>query len=806
MIVQIKDSLRTSTDLDTELAALSVLEKANGLSVVQWYAGTKLLVTLSFPKEFSEEQAEKTIPLLQLSSAVEKVVAQSAANLEFKAADFARAYGPDEGIPDQARRGFDVDRLNRTPIVYDEKTELPPHVENKIIVRWKDEYVWNGDKNGFDQQFASFNDQAECTVVNQFQYTDHDLTQVLAFDSAKYSVLDQILLYQTNEMVDYVQPDYLYETTTVPNDPIYATNQWSLPKISMPTAWSNQTGNGSIVAAVIDTGANVNHREFSANLNPNYHNSIDGTSNVADFAPYHGSNVASIVGAQGNNLLYMAGVAWDVSLMHIKVFPNTGGGADTNDIIDAMTWAQNHGATVMNLSLGNTHCTQIFCDPETGDCDCTGQWTLDLGLRDAMRSARDNGVVAVCAAGNSGGKNDSIPFAPSGLPQNNVISVAASDQNDARATFSIGSSNIGFKTVDLAAPGKGIYGLTQNDNGSYSIFDGTSQAAPHVTGAIAVLKSEYGWESYYGLRDRVLMGTDDLTAWTTLVRTGGRLNVNKALHARTLIENVSTRARVENDKIMIGGFVIGGSGTGTLKVAIRGLGPSIPGLTVAKLADPKITLYNSAGIMIRQVLGSTRITDIPAAEWDELNADGLIPPNTKEPAMIMTLAPGSYTVFVESQTGTTGWGVGLFDMYELEGGLDQQTRVLNISTRCLVRTGDEQAIAGVVAGDPAQNTDPTIPKRSILILGKGPSLPSTIVGRLANPTLSLYNSFGTLMSTNDNWGGLNAPLDELTEAGLSPTNSLESALWPIFKPSLHTAILSGVNGGTGVGLIELYEY
>jgi hypothetical protein len=73
--------------------------------------------------------------------------------------------------------------------------------------------------------------------------------------------------------------------------------------------------------------------------------------------------------------------------------------------------------------------------------------------------------------------------------------------------------------------------------------------------------------------------------------------------------------------------------------------------------------------MIRQVLGSTKITDIPASEWDELNAALLIPGSTKEPAMIMTLLPGSYTVFVESQTGSAGWGVGLFDLYALDAGI-----------------------------------------------------------------------------------------------------------------------------------------
>ncbi len=162
-----------------------------------------------------------------------------------------------------------------------------------------------------------------------------------------------------------------------------------------------------------------------------------------------------------------------------------------------------------------------------------------------------------------------------------MISVANSTQTDARYT----TSNWGKKTVDLAAPGASIYGLNitwngnTNDINNYTPYTGTSQAAAHVTGTIALLKAQYGWETANGLRDRVLMATDNLTdsSWTTHdVRTHGRLNVNKALQPRTLIRNISTRARVESgDKIMIGGFFISDTtgGAGRLKVAIRGLGP-----------------------------------------------------------------------------------------------------------------------------------------------------------------------------------------------------------------------------------------
>jgi hypothetical protein len=177
-----------------------------------------------------------------------------------------------------------------------------------------------------------------------------------------------------------------------------------------------------------------------------------------------------------------------------------------------------------------------------------------------------------------------------------------------------------------------------------------------------------------------------------------------------------------------------------------------------------------------------------------------------ESGIVATLSQGLYTVVLQSSTGS-GFGVGLLELYELENGTKEKARLENVSTRCLVKTGDEQAISGIIVGDPTQGGNSAIPKRSILMLGLGPSLPSTISPKLANPFLQLYNSSGGLMSQDDSWGNLTSkPLDELTQQGLSPTNSLESALWPILSSGTYTTILSGVGGGTGIGQITMYEY
>ena len=501
-----------------------------------------------------------------------------------------------------------------------------------------------------------------------------------------------------------------------------------------------------------------------------------------------------------------------------------------------VNYAVAHGARAMNMSFGQYFCTDQHVDPDTQKLTCYAHG-FDPDLLTALENARDNGVIAVCAAGNSGANNDAStplgPFGPANMPPDNLISVAASDQSDARAVFSVGSSNYGVKTVDLAAPGKDIYGLinTFNGNGTdlanYSLYEGTSQAAPHVTGTIALLAAKYGWEDYHGLRDRVLMGTDDVSAWAGVVRTRGRLNANKALHARTLVRNLSTRARVENgDRVMIGGFIISDTtnGTGTLRIAIRGLGPSLdPFVSVATLANPKLILNRSDGTLITSndnwgTLTGQDMTDFVNAGLDEFNG---APISSLEEGIVRTLSPGSYTVILQNASINTGFGVGEFEIYELENGVDQQTRLLNVSTRCLVGINDEKAIAGVILGDPSQSTNTTIPKRSLLMLGKGPSLPSNIAGKLANPVLTLYNSAGTQMSTNNDWSSATASVvkaadgtwstvvaatDEMTENGIAPSYLVESALWPILKSGLYTVQLTGSGNTTGVGLVEMYEY
>jgi len=829
IIVQIKESLRTSDDLDNRLNELASLRQQNKLSVAKWWAGGKLLVMLSFPANFTERQAIAVIAKLQQLPAVEKVVAVSAFNLEFRSGDFVREYGPNDTIPDVARRGFDADRIDKPVQRVPDQTSLLqiPHVPNRLIVGWKEEYIWKADTTGFSQRMADFHRDAGCRVVREFRYSPTKLHQVLEFDDAT-ALADKLKRYVDSGLVGYAQPDYLYKTTAVPNDPAYASApgpQWTLPIISAPQAWDLTTGDPSVIIAVGDSGANVNHPEFSPNLwsgqnNGEIHNFISNSTNVADDdTRSHGSNVASIIGAQGGNGSYMTGVAWDISLMILKVV-NSQDQTSSDAIAEAVNYAWQHGATAINLSV--TLGVSAICtfDGEFTTCEPGG---YDPTVEIAFKSARDNNMVVVCGAGNFGGQHrvdgsdetdnddDLNRVSPASIPTDNNISVLATDRYDHKASY----SSMGRYRVDLGAPAGTatdlVIGLKQTFNGNsfdpanYSFLDGTSVAAPHVTSALALVKSRFPWESYSGLRDRVLMGTDHIGALQGLCRTNGRLNVYKALQTRSMLRNLSTRARVEGgDRVMIAGFVIGGSGSGgPLKVVIRGLGPSLQsyGINAALLGDPVIELHKPDG--------SIETNDNWQDDWNagETVASGFQPGNSNEAVMVRWLSPGVYTVVLRD--AGSQYGVGLFEIYELQDNTNEQSRLLNLSTRCLVGTGDEQAIAGTIIGD-LNNTGLPKPDRRLLMFGKGPSLAAYgLQGVLGDPQIQVLNTgeFNDQWRTiDDNSGDGDALEEKLIEANFAPAQPAESALWPTFSPGAYTVKLSGANQSTGIGLIEFYEY
>jgi Matrixin len=259
-----------------------------------------------------------------------------------------------------------------------------------------------------------------------------------------------------------------------------------------------------------------------------------------------------------------------------------------------------------------------------------------------------------------------------------------------------------------------------------------------------------------------------------------------------VLRNLSTRGFVgTGDNIMIGGLIVQGSQPATL--ILRAIGPSLSAGGIAgALADPTITVYDSNQSQI-----ATNDDWFTSADAETIASFHLDPPNSRESALYLTLQPGAYTAVVQSFTNAQSpptTGLGLFELYDLStsGG-----RAGNISTRGQVLGGDNVLIGGMIIGGTETKT--------VIVRAIGPSLGAAgIANPLSNPTLELYDSNGAIVQSNDDWQqGPDA--QTITDAGLAPANSKESALYATLNPGAYTAIVQGVGGATGVGLVEVYD-
>jgi hypothetical protein len=226
------------------------------------------------------------------------------------------------------------------------------------------------------------------------------------------------------------------------------------------------------------------------------------------------------------------------------------------------------------------------------------------------------------------------------------------------------------------------------------------------------------------------------------------------------------------------------------KLILRAIGPSLAAIGVSNaLTDPVLELHDAAGGMI-----ASNNNWFPSPQMAEIQTSGVAPTSSAESAIIATLAPGSYTAVVSGFAG--GEGVGLVEAYELD---DNDTRLVNISTRGRVEADDEAMIGGlIIQGSTA---------KKVLIRALGPSLaggPSPVTGALADPVLELHDGSGNLIAANDDWG--NSPqASEIAQSTVAPTNDSESAVIATLGPGNYTAVVRGVNNTTGVGLVEVYD-
>ena len=319
--------------------------------------------------------------------------------------------------------------------------------------------------------------------------------------------------------VEYAEPIQRYQSARRPNDPRYR-EQWALQAISAEQAWDVTTGSRNTVVAVVDSGINLAHPDLRANLwrNPGEigNNGVDDDGNgfvddlygwdfvddTADPSPkgedspetWHGSHVAGTIGADGDNRKGITGVAWRVQLMAVRALGPGGGRAD--QIATAIDYAVQNGARVINASWGGA-------SSET--------------IKRAIARASRAGVLFVAAAGNDGASGAGFPAS---LKLPNVIAVGASGPDEALADF----SNHG-RGVHVAAPGVSI--LSTTATGRYETLDGTSMAAPHVSGLAALLLSAAPKLRVRELRDLIFKGCDQPDALSGVEY--GRINAARSL-------------------------------------------------------------------------------------------------------------------------------------------------------------------------------------------------------------------------------------------------------------------------------------
>ena len=253
--------------------------------------------------------------------------------------------------------------------------------------------------------------------------------------------------------------------------------------------------------------------------------------------------------------------------------------------------------------------------------------------------------------------------------------------------------------------------------------------------------------------------------------------------------NLSTRLHVQTgDNAGIGGFII--TGNAPKNLLFRGIGPSLTPLGVTgALANPTLDLRGPDGT---RILANN---DWRETQEAEIQATGIPPTNDLEAAIVQTLNPGSYTIILRGMGLTTG--IGLVEIYDLDHV--PVSKLANISTRAFVETGGGIVIAGFIVGG-ASGSD------QMVLRGIGPSLTGLgIRNALADPNLQLRDGNGALLMSNNNWQDDPAQAAALTNAGLAPSNQLESGIVAALSPGAYTALLSGTNNGVGVGLVEVYD-
>lgn len=325
---------------------------------------------------------------------------------------------------------------------------LAKHIPGMIIVKTSDEVELNKIIEEFDGTVVHSIEQLNSYKIRLGQLINNSLV----------TTMDSI---QEIAKVDYVEPVYVYQLTTTLSDSEYYTRQWGPMSIHLDAALDLSQNKGyGVTIAILDTGVDYTHPEFDNRILPGYNamNKQSGNYEITMDDDGHGTHVAGIAAANINSGM-MAGIAPESKILPVKVFESGEQQTENSYIADGIGWAVDNGAQVINLSLGGEGYSQI--------------------LQDAVNYALSKDVVIVATMGNSGSNESRYPAACSG-----VIAVGAVNGRKEIANFSTKGRHI-----SVSAPGVDIFSSVSD--GYYANYNGTSMAAPHVTGAVALLLSEH---------------------------------------------------------------------------------------------------------------------------------------------------------------------------------------------------------------------------------------------------------------------------------------------------------------------------
>jgi subtilisin family serine protease len=342
--------------------------------------------------------------------------------------------------------------------------------------------------------------------------------------------------YKSNEHVSFAEPNYITSLPTpvtktegnvqsqnktsggmtIPNDPDFGL-QWGLYNTSIsgsdradihaPEAWNITTGSSDVIVAVIDTGVDYTHEDLADNCINGYDFVNMDDDPMDDHG--HGTHCAGIISAVTDNNIGIAGISWNSKILPIKSFSSAGYSSTSQEIM-GINYAKERGANIISCSWGGP--------------------TYSAALKEAIESTP---ALFVCAAGNDAVNCDSTPEYPASYDSANIISVGASDANDAMTWF----SNYGSTTIDLMAPGEGIYSTIP---GGYEYMDGTSMATPFVSGTAALVKSLKSAYEPVQIKNLIMNTVDQKSGLSGVCVTGGRLNAYNTLYKNLPLEAAFT--------------------------------------------------------------------------------------------------------------------------------------------------------------------------------------------------------------------------------------------------------------------------